>query len=402
MRSRYNLITLYSLLFLCLIALLTLPVLAQNKRATASSPVPISLNGDTVGDISDTTRLVTKLREVFKKREINGVFRPKSNEIEKAVFLDARRGVSIIDFGRIFAAANAAGATPIQMPIVKTSRVDFNPNPLALVVFAGTANDADRFAPQDGIDISFIGELEQGGSVGTGRVLIDVDKDGNYSIGGKAVPASMLAARLRPLKPADRTIFADVTKAADLAPLKYLATAAANAGCEKVYFITQNTAFTKADLSFSLSPAWYKTNPRDAGSDQIVSFSGPDDAHIEFDTTYLTDDFLRKASVPGSPMSGGSASSLTNDDLSNEIDFELATHFRSTDTSFSRVVIGGVPGLLSQDITVESESGSISWQGYRMKDGKLQLIRIHAYCSNTEYAHRQSEFTAILHSVKFK
>jgi len=115
MRSRHNSVTLYSLLFLCLISwLLTLSGPAQDKQATGSGPVPITLNGESTGDVSDTTPLMTKLRRLFKERETNGVFRPKSNEIEKAVFLDAARDTSIIDFARIFAAANAAGATPIR------------------------------------------------------------------------------------------------------------------------------------------------------------------------------------------------------------------------------------------------------------------------------------------------
>jgi len=402
MRSRHNSVTLYSLLFLCLISwLLTFSGPAQDKQATGSGPVPITLNGESTGDVSDTTPLMTKLRRLFKERETNGVFRPKSNEIEKAVFLDAARDTSIIDFARIFAAANAAGATPIQIPVEKPPRVDIKPNPLMLLAFAGKPEEAAPFPHQDGIEISFIGELEQGGSIGSGRVLIDVDKNGNYSIGGKPVSSRNLLSRLRPLKPADRTIFVDARNTADIGPLKDVASAAANAGCKKLYFITRNIASSHGDLSFSISPAWYKTDGPNESNELVTNLNGPDDAVISFVTAYLTDDFLQKASRPGSAMSRGSAS-LTAKDLSDELDLDYADALKRKNGTASRLEIDGVPGVLIQYDTVTSENGSVTWHGYRMKGGKLQLIRIEAYCSKTEYAHRKAEFAAVLHSVKIQ
>jgi biopolymer transport protein ExbD len=45
----------------------------------------LSLNGDPFGSITDTKQLTARLKEIFKEREDNGVFREASNEVEKSV-----------------------------------------------------------------------------------------------------------------------------------------------------------------------------------------------------------------------------------------------------------------------------------------------------------------------------
>src|SRR3982751_828762 len=47
----------------------------------------ITLNNEPFGDVSDTEKLTSRLREIFKDRENNGVFREGSNEVEKTIFL---------------------------------------------------------------------------------------------------------------------------------------------------------------------------------------------------------------------------------------------------------------------------------------------------------------------------
>src|SRR6185436_3107198 len=57
-------------------------VVAINKDTKA-----ITLNNEPFGDVSDTEKLSNKLREIFKQREDNGVFREGSNEVEKTIFV---------------------------------------------------------------------------------------------------------------------------------------------------------------------------------------------------------------------------------------------------------------------------------------------------------------------------
>ncbi len=87
-------------------------VISINKETKA-----ISLNNDTFGDVTDTEKLSNKLKEIFKEREANGVFREGSNEVEKTVFMKAPKSVRYGDVVKVIDAAKAAGASPIGLQI---------------------------------------------------------------------------------------------------------------------------------------------------------------------------------------------------------------------------------------------------------------------------------------------
>src|SRR6476659_3771941 len=54
----------------------------------------VTLNNEPFGDVNDTTKLTNKLREIFKDRETNNVFREgSSSDIEKTVFIKSPRTV---------------------------------------------------------------------------------------------------------------------------------------------------------------------------------------------------------------------------------------------------------------------------------------------------------------------
>ena len=80
-------------------------VIAINQDTKA-----ITLNNEPYGDVDDTDKLTQQLREIFKERENNGVFREGTNEIEKTVFIKSPKTVQYGDVVRVIDAAKTAGA----------------------------------------------------------------------------------------------------------------------------------------------------------------------------------------------------------------------------------------------------------------------------------------------------
>ncbi len=87
-------------------------VVAINKETKG-----ITLNNENFGDVSDTEKLLNKLKEIFKERENNGVFREGTNEVEKTIFLKSPKSVRYGDVVKVIDAAKAAGASPIGLQI---------------------------------------------------------------------------------------------------------------------------------------------------------------------------------------------------------------------------------------------------------------------------------------------
>lgn len=77
----------------------------------------ITLNNEPFGDVTDTDKLGNKLREIFKERETNGVFRENTNEVEKTIFIKSPKSVRYGDVIKVIDAAKAAGASPIGLQV---------------------------------------------------------------------------------------------------------------------------------------------------------------------------------------------------------------------------------------------------------------------------------------------
>lgn len=77
----------------------------------------ISLNNESAGDVSDPSALTTKLTDIFKTRDANGVFREGTNEIEKTIFIKSPTSVRYGDVVKVIDAAKMAGAQPIGLQI---------------------------------------------------------------------------------------------------------------------------------------------------------------------------------------------------------------------------------------------------------------------------------------------
>ena len=77
----------------------------------------LTLNNDSIADISDTTPLVDQLKQIFQERANNGVFKDGTNEIEKTLFVKAPRSVKYGKVVNVIDAVKQAGAQPIGLQI---------------------------------------------------------------------------------------------------------------------------------------------------------------------------------------------------------------------------------------------------------------------------------------------
>ena len=77
----------------------------------------IALNNDSAGSVDDPSPLTTKLAEIFKARENNGVFREGTNQVEKTLFIKSPKSVRYGDVVKVIDAAKQAGAEPIGLQI---------------------------------------------------------------------------------------------------------------------------------------------------------------------------------------------------------------------------------------------------------------------------------------------
>ena len=77
----------------------------------------VTLNNEEFGDTTDTSALTTKLQQVFKDRENNGVLKDGTNEVEKTVFIKSPRSLKYGNVVKVIDAAKIAGAQPIGLQI---------------------------------------------------------------------------------------------------------------------------------------------------------------------------------------------------------------------------------------------------------------------------------------------
>jgi biopolymer transport protein ExbD len=77
----------------------------------------VTLNNEAAGDVNDASALTTKLQEIFKQRENNGVFREGTNEVEKTIFIKSHPSIKYGEVVRVIDAAKTAGASPIGLQV---------------------------------------------------------------------------------------------------------------------------------------------------------------------------------------------------------------------------------------------------------------------------------------------
>lgn len=87
-------------------------VVAINRDTKA-----VTLNNEPAGDVGDASSLTSKLDEIFKARETNGVFKEGTNEVEKTIFIKSPTSVRYGDVVKVIDAAKVAKASPIGLQI---------------------------------------------------------------------------------------------------------------------------------------------------------------------------------------------------------------------------------------------------------------------------------------------
>ena len=77
----------------------------------------IFLNRENSGVFPDTLLLVGYLKQIFKDREANGIYRSGTNEVERTVFIKVPLSVKFRDVIRLAQEVSYAGASPIGLQI---------------------------------------------------------------------------------------------------------------------------------------------------------------------------------------------------------------------------------------------------------------------------------------------
>lgn len=87
-------------------------VVAINKDTKA-----LTLNNEPAGNVTDAVALTDKLKEIFKQRSDNGVFREGTNEVERTIFIKSPTSVRYGDVVKVIDAVKMAEAQPIGLQI---------------------------------------------------------------------------------------------------------------------------------------------------------------------------------------------------------------------------------------------------------------------------------------------
>ncbi|MBX7169515.1 MAG: hypothetical protein K1X72_01085 [Pyrinomonadaceae bacterium] len=349
----------------------------------AQNPLKLKLNYEETGTSADTSVLIKKLDDVIQNRVDQGFF-------EKTIHLAADRSVSAEEMAKLFGTINKISASPILLPLeIKNPVVRPKPNPLTLLVYAGTE---DSLPFNNGIEIDFIGEISEsnnGFPLDKNAIAVAFDKNGAYLMDGKPFSATALktaiTSRLKTKSKNKKIIF---VRAENYGNMEDVATIAKSAGAVKIFFVTKNTVYNENGITFSLSPAFIK----DKDVQQMEGF-----------TTF---NFKRSDS-------GGFEINLQDELFSKEkADDQLYIEYetRKNDAEVSTPEIDGSLGVFS----TSNEDGfyDAKWMGARKKDGKYQLVIIYFSCHDNQEKnvklcqdranYSQSEFLQILKSLKFK
>lgn len=349
----------------------------QSNAVVKSNPLKLRLNNEAVGTTDNPSVLTKKLEEVFDGREENGVFRVGTNEVEKSVHLEGDRSVSAGEIAKLFGVLKSSKASPILIPVKIPFKGSFpRPNPLLLSVYAGSGEslfDSSDEPPEPAfngpvdppsvigaIEIGFIGQLSEnnnGFPPDPDAIAVVADKNGIYSLDGKQIPSSDLKKeiekRLKTKAKDKKTIF---VQAENYGNMQAVAQIAHSAGTVKLNFITKNNMYKENEISFSLSPAYFK----DKDHEQIpeypsVRFTGSDSTSFEIT---LSEELLDK------------------EQAESEIKQDYEQRKKSyTEDELSLTEIDGSSGILTT-IQNDEESYHVLWTGFRKKNGKQQLVRI--------------------------
>lgn len=88
-----------------------------NLRVDILKDEKLQLNGEDIGTVSDTSKLSTKLAQLFQQRVEQRVFKPGTEEVEKTVFVKAPKSIKYGRVAAVIDAVKGAGATPVGLQV---------------------------------------------------------------------------------------------------------------------------------------------------------------------------------------------------------------------------------------------------------------------------------------------
>jgi hypothetical protein len=87
----------------------------------------VTLNNEAYGSLKDLSVIGSRLKQIFKEREDNGVFRENTNEIEKSVFVRATESARFADLSSFAKAISMSGGDRLWLAIEKIGLMEDPP-----------------------------------------------------------------------------------------------------------------------------------------------------------------------------------------------------------------------------------------------------------------------------------
>jgi biopolymer transport protein ExbD len=379
------------------------------SMATDGAPAKIFLNFDGAGTTADPSELVKSLKESFKNRLEQHAYRfgferrldlPESERIERTVFVSAPPATKLGEVIKLIAIVKSTKANPVQIPIEvepATARrlrlksdwsigPTFRPHPLTLVV---SLNQPDGFFDKPitgGIDVSLLGpfvSIDGEKVMDKTLVVVNVPRDGIYFMDESSLTKDQLEMaiqnRLKNAPTPDRAVLIKADENIAYFSIAAVAYAAKAAGASWIFLQTsaQKVQWKEQGISVQLSGAW----TRDEWNDETTrAWRGMDGAQFK---VYLGERL---------------ADSVPEGQLQEMHDRWLREKTGNPFEITRFLELNGIKGLLHS--TVDDESVSLNWLGFRPAQGKYQYVSIGLEAPRAGFKLRQYELYAILNSIR--
>jgi hypothetical protein len=176
---------------------------ADASASSSFTPVRVALNIDVLGTSADLRELREMVSSVMQAREMNGVFRIGSDEIENTVILEIDEKMPLGVLADLILAVNESGGRaylPLESAKARAGKnVLWHPNPLLLIVEAGkkaefqksdyyysvASDQPDKWAvSSDFVNVSDWKDVKSARSIGSS---LEISANGNYFFNGPTI-----------------------------------------------------------------------------------------------------------------------------------------------------------------------------------------------------------------------
>lgn len=174
---------------------------ASKVKTAPAAPAKIEINRKDMGTTDDISPLTAMLKDQFKQRETEHLFRRGTADVEKTVALKAERPLKMGTFMKVAQAVKAAGASPLNLFVYADAERagEIKPNPLLLVVGIGNPSyDLEKTGA--GIELSLTGfplKRAQKDTVPKEFLVVEVLKNDEYLVDGTRIGKAGLREELQ-------------------------------------------------------------------------------------------------------------------------------------------------------------------------------------------------------------